>query len=108
MNMETKFIIVLVTTPNIEEAQKISQVILDSRKAACVNIIPSVNSTYWWLDNIESAAESMLVIKTEVRLLNAVTKLVKKNHSYTTPEIIALPIVGGNPDYLKWLEKLLK
>jgi periplasmic divalent cation tolerance protein len=106
--METKFIIVLVTTSNIEEAQKISQAILSSRKAACVNIIPGVNSTYWWLDKIESAEESMLVIKTEVRLLNAVIELVKKNHSYTTPEIIALPIIGGNPDYLKWLEKTLK
>jgi periplasmic divalent cation tolerance protein len=106
--METKFIIVLVTTPNIEEARKISQAILGNRKAACVNIIPGVNSTYWWLDKIESAAESMLVIKTEVRLLNAVIDLVKKNHSYTTPEIIAIPIVSGNPDYLKWLEKTLK
>jgi periplasmic divalent cation tolerance protein len=106
--METKFIIVLVTTPNIEEAQKISRAILGSRKAACVNIIRGVNSTYWWLDKIESAEESMLVIKTEVRLLNAVIELVKKNHSYTTPEIIALPIIGGNPDYLKWIDDTLK
>ena len=50
----------------------------------------------------------MLVIKTEVRLLNAVIELVKKNHSYTTPEIIALPIIGGNPDYLKWIDDTLK
>jgi periplasmic divalent cation tolerance protein len=106
--MENKYIIVLVTTPNIEEARKISQAILGNRKAACVNIIPGVNSTYWWLDKIESADESMLVIKTEVRLFNAVIELVKKNHSYTTPEIIALPIIGGNPDYLKWLGDTLK
>jgi periplasmic divalent cation tolerance protein len=106
--METKYLIVLVTTPNTEEARKISQAILGSRKAACVNIIPGVNSTYWWLDKIETAEESILIIKTEVSLLNAVIELVKKNHSYATPEIIALPIVGGNPDYLKWLDKTLK
>ena len=106
--METKFIIVLVTTPNIEEAQKFSKAILGSRKAACVNIIHSVHSTYWWLDKIESSEECMLIIKTEMRLLDAVIELVKKNHSYTTPEIIAMPIIGGNPDYLKWLGDTLK
>ena len=106
--MESKHIIVLVTTPNNEEAQKIAQAILGNRKAACVNIINKVNSTYWWLDKIESSEESMLVIKTEVRLLNALTELVKKNHSYAMPELIALPVVGGNPDYLKWLEKTLR
>ena len=106
--METKYIVVLVTTPNIEEARKISQTILNNRKAACVNLISGVNSTYWWLDNIESAEECLLIVKTEVRLLNAVLDLVKQNHSYATPEIIALPITGGNPDYLKWIEKTLK
>jgi len=106
--METKFIIVLVTTPNIDEARKISQAILGSRKAACVNVIPGVSSTYWWLDKIESAAECLLIIKTSVSQLNTVIDLVKKKHSYTTPEIIALPIVGGNADYLKWLENTLK
>ncbi len=105
--METKYTIVLVTTSNLEEAQKITQTILGGRKAACVNIITGIKSTYWWLDKIESAEECLLIIKTEVRMLNAITELVKKNHSYATPEIIALPINGGNPDYLKWLGKTL-
>ena len=106
--METKYLIVLVTTPNMEEAQKISQALLGTRKAACINIIPKINSTYWWLDKIESSEECMLVIKTEMVLLNSLVDLVKKNHSYATPEIIALPVVGGNQDYLKWLDKTLK
>ena len=106
--MEYKCIIVMVTTPNMEEAQKISQALLGTRKAACINIIPKINSTYWWLDKIESSEECMLVIKTELMLLNSLVDVVKKNHSYATPEIIALPIIGGNPDYLKWLDKNLK
>ena len=106
--MNTKFIIIMVTVKHNTEAQKITQAILGKRQAACVNIIPGVNSTYWWVDKIESEEECLLIIKTEVRMLNAVIETVKKNHSYATPEIIALPIVGGDPDYLKWIEKTLR
>ena len=106
--MNTKYIIILVTVKDNTEAQKIAQAVLGKRLAACVNTVPGVNSTYWWVDKIESEEESLLIIKTEVRMLNAVIEMVKKNHSYATPEIIALPIVGGDPDYLKWIEKTLR
>ncbi|MBN1368211.1 MAG: divalent-cation tolerance protein CutA [Dehalococcoidales bacterium] len=106
--METKFIVIMVTAKDNTEAQKIAREILGKRRAACVNIIPAVNSTFWWLDKIESENECLLIIKTSVFMLNAVTEIIKKNHSYSVPEIIALPVVGGNPDYLKWIENTLK
>ena len=106
--METKYLIVMVTAKDNTEAQKISQAILEKRRAACVNIIPAVSSSFWWMDKIESANECLLVIKTEVRMLYSLIDIVKKNHSYSVPEIIALPVVGGNPDYLKWIENTLK
>jgi periplasmic divalent cation tolerance protein len=106
--METKYLVVLVTAKDNTEAQKIARAILEKRRAACVNIVPGINSTYWWLDKIESAEECLLIMKTSTSQLSNVIDLVKKNHSYSVPEIIALPVVGGNPDYLKWLENTLK
>ncbi len=106
--METKHIIVLITAKDNEEAQKISKALLDKRRAACVNIIPAVNSSYWWMDKVESATECMLVVKTSIYQLNLVVDTVKKNHSYSVPEIVALPVVGGNLDYLKWIDNTLK
>lgn len=101
--MEESYIVVLVTTATFEEAQQISRALIEQRKAACVNIVPKVESLFWWQDKLDSAQESLLIIKTRAPLLNEVITLVKEIHSYTIPEIIALPIVGGSQDYLKWV-----
>ena len=98
-------IVVLITAVGIEEAQKIAGMLLAERKIACANIINEVNSMYWWKDKIESARETLLIIKTNSTLLDDVVALVKKVHTYEVPEVIALPIVGGSSDYLKWLNK---
>ena len=79
--------------------------LLAERKAACVNIIPKVESHYRWQGKIESDDELLLIVKTRITLLDEIITLVKENHPYTVPEIIALPIVGGNADYLQWIEK---
>ncbi len=100
-----EFVVILVTASNLEEARKIAAVLLDKRKAACVNIIPRVHSSFWWQGKIDKAEESLLVIKTTASSTQAVIELVKANHSYTVPEIIVLPIVGGNPDYLDWINQ---
>jgi periplasmic divalent cation tolerance protein len=86
-------------------AQKITDKLLTARKAACVNIIPGVSSQYWWQGKIENTEELMLVVKTQVALLDDLIKLVKEHHPDTVPEIIALPIIGGNKDYLNWIDK---
>lgn len=101
---EPEHIVVFITVADEEEARLISRVLLKQRKAACANIIPGVNSLFWWQEKIDSARESLLVIKTRSALLDEVIQLVKEIHSYDVPEIIALPIIGGNRDYLEWID----
>ncbi|HJX12330.1 MAG TPA: divalent-cation tolerance protein CutA [Dehalococcoidales bacterium] len=98
------YIVVLVTAKDADEAERIAQLLLKQRQAACVNIVPEVSSRFWWKDKLDAARESLLVIKTRDNLLPAVVKSVKSVHSYSVPEIIALPIVGGNQDYLDWID----
>lgn len=105
--MEARYAVLLITTDSPEEAEQISRVLLEQKKAACVNIIPDVNSIFWWEGKPDSARENILVVKSRVSLLPEVISLVKKTHSYDVPEIIALPIIGGNQDYLDWIDESL-
>ena len=106
--MEENANVVVLITSTDEEAHKIADVLLTQRKVACVNIVPRVNSFFWWQDKIDSAQESLLIIKTKASLLDEIVSLVREIHSYDVPEIIALPIVGGNQDYLEWIGKEVK
>ena len=105
---ESAYIVLFTTVSNNEEAYKIAKVLLSQRKAACVNIVPGVSSLFWWQDKIDSAQESLLIIKAKASLLSQIVTLVKEIHSYEVPEIIALPIIGGNQDYLEWINKEVK
>jgi len=105
---ESAYIVLFTTASNSEEAHKIAKVLLSQRKAACVNIVPGISSLFWWQDKLDSAQESLLIIKTKASLLNQIVTLVKEIHSYEVPEIIALPIIGGNQDYLEWIDKEVK
>jgi periplasmic divalent cation tolerance protein len=98
--MEYSHVVVFITIDTPSNAQKLADKLLSARKGACVNIIPKVSSQYWWQGKIEKADELMLVVKTRAALLDELITAVKQNHPYTVPEIIALPIIGGNPDYL--------
>ncbi len=73
-----------------------------------VKIVPRVSSLFWWQGKIDSARESLLIVKTTASQLNELVTLVKEIHSYDVPEIIAMPIVGGNQDYLEWIGKEVK
>ena len=101
--MKSEFLLVLVTTATREEGERIARILLDAKKAACINIVPQVRSRFWWQGKIESADEALLIIKTRAPLLEGLIRLVKENHSYQVPEVIALPILAGNEDYLRWL-----
>jgi periplasmic divalent cation tolerance protein len=101
--VQAGLIVVLVTASTEDEAEKIASVLLETRKAACVNIIPKVTSHFWWQGKIDTADETLLIIKTRASALPEVIELVKRNHSYSVPEIIALPVTAGNPDYLDWM-----
>jgi periplasmic divalent cation tolerance protein len=103
-----KFIIVFVTVKNKKEAEKIANILLNSRLAACINIVPLIQSRYWWKGKIEKSNESLLIIKTRKNVIKQLIKTVKENHSYTVPEIISVPIIHGNVDYLNWIEKEVK
>lgn len=98
------YVVVFITASDNDEAQKISRLLLKHRRAACVNIVPEVDSRFWWKDKLDTAKESMLVVKTKASLLPDIIKSVKKNHSSKVPEIIAIPIIGGNQDYLDWID----
>jgi periplasmic divalent cation tolerance protein len=104
MQQTPSFVVVLITAGAPSEAEKIATTLLKRRQAACVNIVPGVKSHFWWHDKLEKADEQLLVVKTRENLLPDLIKTVKKLHKDEVPEIIALPIAGGNPDYLKWLD----
>lgn len=100
----TNPLLVLITAGSQEEAQKIAALLVNQRKAACVNIVPGVNSLFRWKGKMDSARESLLLVKTRASLLAEIISLVQEIHSYEVPEIIALPIVGGSENYLQWLD----
>ncbi len=96
-------VVIFVTTSTDEEAHKVATTLLNQRKAACVNILPNISSLFWWHDKLDSALENLLIIKTKASLVKEIVRLVKEVHSYEVPEIIALPITGGNQEYLDWI-----
>ncbi len=102
---EAEYIVVFVTAESSDEARHLSQILLKAKKAACVNIVPGVQSFFWWEGRIDAAGESLLIIKSKTSLLPEIIRLVKENHRNTVPEIIALPIIGGNEDYLNWIDE---
>jgi len=98
-------VVIYITTGTDEEAQKVAEELLKQRKAACVSILPGVSSIFWWQDKLDSAQETLLIVKTKASLVDEIVRLVTEIHSYDVPEIIALPIMGGNLDYLEWIGK---
>ncbi|MFC2007760.1 divalent-cation tolerance protein CutA [Chloroflexota bacterium] len=108
MPEDTAYLIILVTTGSSQEANNIAQELLQRKKAACVNIVPGVQSLFRWQDKVDSASEHLLIIKTRAALLDEVVALISQVHSYDVPEIIALPIIGGSRDYLEWVGEQVK
>jgi len=105
MKTNAQNVVIFITTAAGEEARTIANILLQHRKAACVNILPRVTSLFWWNGKIDAAEESLLVAKTKASHIDDVVRLVKESHGYDIPEIIAVPIVGGNRDYLEWMDK---
>jgi periplasmic divalent cation tolerance protein len=108
VSLDNKYIVIFITASSDAEARNIAQLLLEEKKAACVNIVSSVDSSFWWQGKIDSADESMLIIKTRASVLQKIIELVKTVHSYEVPEIIAMPIIGGHDDYLKWIDNEVK
>lgn len=102
------YCLVLITASSPEEADKITQVLIQEKLAACVSQVPGLKSVYWWKGRVEEAREVLLLVKTLKTRVKGIVRAVKKNHSYAIPEVVALRIKEGNPDYLKWITESLK
>jgi periplasmic divalent cation tolerance protein len=103
-----KYIIVFVTASLQKEAQKIADSLIKSKTAACVNIISNIESIYLWKGKKETARECLLIAKTKQTKFNELKNIVKRLHSYKVPEIIGMPVIEGNKDYLGWIEEVLR
>jgi periplasmic divalent cation tolerance protein len=105
MGDDVKQILVLTTCPGSISAKKIAQDLVTEKLAACVNIIPGIQSYFSWVGKVDTANEHMLIIKTTPDAYDALEKRLKKLHPYELPEIIAVPIEAGSAAYLDWITK---
>ena len=101
-------IVIFITASNKKEAKRLAQGLIRKKLAACVNIVDGLTSLFWWQGKIDKAKETLLVVKSRKAKLAKIMACVKAMHSYEVPEIIALPIVGGNSAYLKWIDSSLE
>jgi periplasmic divalent cation tolerance protein len=95
--------IVLTTAGSQEEARKIARTLVDRRLAACVNIVPQVESVYRWQDKMETSKEWLLLIKTQAESFEQVCAVVKELHTYDLPECVMLEVSAGSQEYLDWI-----
>ena len=107
MKSAAKFSIVLVTAPDLKTARALTQAALQARLIACANLVPKIESHYWWQGKIESGVEVLLVLKTQKSRLAALEKLILAQHPYDTPEFLVLPLKTGSQKYLDWLADCL-
>jgi len=96
--------LVYVTAPTLAEAASLARLAVEGRLAACANILPGMRSLYWWQGRLESADETVLLLKTTAELAPALIRALTEAHSYDCPCVVALPIATGNPDFLRWIE----
>ena len=101
--MNDRHCLVLTTCPDAATAQLIADAVVEQGRAACVNIIPSLRSVYMWKGALERAEEQLLLIKTTQAVYPALEQAIRTLHPYELPEIIAVPLAAGLPDYLAWI-----
>lgn len=101
-------IVVLITTSSGDEAVLIGKALVEGRLAACANIVPDVRSLFFWEGKTRDQRETLLIVKSRLPHMEKLIARVRALHSYTVPEIIALPIVAGSRDYLNWLQDTTK
>ncbi|HXY62129.1 MAG TPA: divalent-cation tolerance protein CutA [Nitrospirota bacterium] len=97
-------IIVLITVTSKDEAGRIGTALVNEHIAACVNILPQIRSLFFWDGKTQDENEMLMIVKSRLSQLDRIIARVKELHSYTVPEVIAIPIIGGSPEYLHWLK----
>jgi periplasmic divalent cation tolerance protein len=103
MKATARHVIVLVTAPDLKTARAVAKAALTARLVACANLVPKLESHYWWRGKLEKSAEVLVMMKTLKRHLPALEAAVLAVHPYDTPEFVALPLSGGNERYLAWI-----
>ncbi len=106
--MNASHIVILITAKDTAEAETIGHKLLDEKLIACVNIVKDVRSLFWWQGKVDQSDEVLLVVKSRQELFGKIVETVKAVHSYDVPEILALPVMDGNKDYLNWIDESLK
>jgi periplasmic divalent cation tolerance protein len=101
-------IVVLITASSREEADLIGKTLVDEHLAACTNIVREVRSLFFWEEKTRDEQETLLIVKSRLPLMEKLVARVKSLHSYTVPEIIALPVVAGSREYLNWIQETTK
>ena len=100
---EVEYCVVFITTEGEEQGRAIADRLLERKLCACANLVPRVDSRFWWKGQLDEARESLLVIKTRRSVLEELGRVVRETHSYEVPEIIALPLIWGSQSYLDWI-----
>ncbi len=103
--MSEEVIVTFITAPGEEEAAGIARSLVESRLAACVNIVKNVRSIYTWQGKTEDDSEVLMIVKTRKDLFSELSARVRELHSYDVPEVIALPVTHGSEEYLRWLRE---
>jgi len=102
MKTASGFHVVLVTAPDLKTARRLAQMALRARLVACANLVPHIESHYWWQGRLERSGETLLILKTTRRALPQLERLILEQHPYDTPEFIALPLSQASTRYLAW------
>lgn len=103
MKTAANFVVVLVTAPDLKTARELARAALEARLVACANLLPRIESHYWWQGKLERSMEVLLLMKTRKPRLAALERLILARHPYDTPEIVALPLSAGTERYLAWI-----
>jgi periplasmic divalent cation tolerance protein len=100
---QLEFVQVSTTVASQQAAAQLARSSVEARLAACAQVVGPITSVYWWLDTVESAPEYMVLFKTTPQRYPALEEHIRTGHTYDVPEIICVPIIAGNPDYLSWI-----
>ena len=96
-------VVLYITVPNREEGLRIGRALVEEKLAACANVIDGLTSIFRWEGAVQEESEALLIAKTDRNLVDAASDLVKLEHSYDCPCVVALPIIGGNQDFIGWI-----
>ena len=103
--MNEEFVIAVSTVPDKETAQKIARELIENAIVACANLVPAVESIYFWKEKVEASTEVLAIFKMTAARYSEFESRLRELHPYDVPEIVRLNIAEGNPDYLRWIEE---